>query len=317
MRTTNTTGHWLKRPALLLFAGFAVTGHAGAQQAAAAPETATKTFPAADASPSGEQAAPQTVGERCGAAYERTQTEKVAGHYVAATAAALQCSQLECNAAIVKECVRFYESLQEDTPTMVFSARKAEGGELADVRVEIDGKPAVDQITGRPVALDPGSHDFVFIHAQRGRMQLTETARVGDHARVLEVTFADPNAKAGADVGSTPATQVDRPRRVPVMTYVLGGVGAVALGSFVYFRLQAVSHYNDYNATCSPNCDQAKVDDLRREFLFSYISVGLSVASFTGAGLVYFLTPNGSSREVQASVTPHGDGAIVGLRTKF
>ena len=175
--------------------------------APAAPAAAPATNPSAAAAPAAEAPHTQegevakTPGELCSAAYERTQTEKQAGHYVAASAAALECSQLQCNAAIVQECVRFYGALEAETPTLVFSARKAEGGELSDVRVEMDGKLVAEQLTGRPVSADPGPHNFVFIHKKRGLVRLSETARVGDKARVVEVTFADPDAKSGA-VGS-------------------------------------------------------------------------------------------------------------------
>jgi hypothetical protein len=278
----------------------------------------------AQASPtSGEQpAAPApSAGEVCSAAYERSQVEKLAGHYVAARAAALECSQLECNSAIVRECVRMFEALEQDTPTLVFSARKAEGGELIDVRVEMDGKVVAEQITGRPFSVDPGQHEFVFVHPERGRKQVSETARVGDHARVIEVTFTDPNAKPAPVV--TPLTpDLPPPTRrsggVPVMTWVLGGVGVAAAGAFVYFRASGVSDYNEYNSTCSPYCNPGDVDAVRQKFLLSYISIGVSVASLAGAGLIWVMAPSrAGGTEVQASVVPHGDGAIAGLRTRF
>src|SRR6187431_3177378 len=200
---------WRSAPLLLLAAGLLPSGIAHAKGPAPAtppagtppaatppPSTAAPAPPAADAPKSSDTEAPKSQGELCSAAYERTQTEKLAGHYVAAKAAALECSQLACNSAIVQECVRFYSALEGETPTLVFSARKAEGGELVDVRVEMDGKVAAQKITGRPFSVDPGPHNFVFVHSKRGLVRLAETARVGDKARVLEVTFKDPNAKA-------------------------------------------------------------------------------------------------------------------------
>src|SRR6478735_696361 len=190
--------HCRSTAALLIAAGLLPSTVSFTKLAAAAPPAATPgAAPSADASQPAADA-PKTPAETCSAAYERTQTEKLAGHYVAAAAAALECSQLQCNSAIVQECVRFYSALESETPTVVFSARKAEGGELTDVRVEMDGKKVADTITGRPFALDPGPHNFVFVHQKRGLLRLNETARVGDKARVLEVTFADPNAKPGS-----------------------------------------------------------------------------------------------------------------------
>ncbi len=262
-----------------------------------------------------------TPGELCSAAYERSQTERQAGHYVAATAAALECSQLQCNTAIVRECVRMYESLEKDTPTLVFSARKAEGGELVDVRVEMDGKVAAEQITGRPFAVDPGPHEFVFSHPERGRQRVSQTARVGDHARVLEVTFVDPRAKPAPllpPVTPDPAPRAKRSSGIPVMTYVLGGVGVVAAGSFFYFRTRGVDAYNEYNTTCSPRCNPGDVDAVRRDFMVSYVSIGVGTAALAGAALIWVLAPSrDSGSDVQASIAAHGDGAMAGLRTRF
>ncbi|HYQ17424.1 MAG TPA: hypothetical protein VEQ58_16740 [Polyangiaceae bacterium] len=275
---------------------------------------------AQSAPPPAPDAAKPSASETCSAAYERTQTEKLAGHYVAASAAALECSQLQCNGAIVKECLRFYEALEADTPTLVFSARKAEGGELTDVRVEMDGQLAAEQITGRPLAIDPGPHNFVFIHPQRGRLEVKETARVGDHARVLEVTFTDPNAKPAAPDAALapPVTMVKGPRHVPVMSYVLGGVGVLGLGAFTYFRLSGVSDYNGYNSTCSPRCNPDDVDPVRKKFVYSYVGLGVGLASLAGAGLVFVFAPRRDSvPAVQAKVAPYGDGALAGVQATF
>jgi hypothetical protein len=307
--------------ALLILTGLLPSGIAHAKGPAGPAPATPATAAGAPASPpaaAGESPAPaqpeaaKSAGEQCSAAYERTQTEKLAGHYVAAAAAALECSQLQCNSAIVQECVRFYGALEAETPTLVFSARKAEGGELADVRVEMDGKLVAEKITGRPIAADPGPHNFVFIHPKRGLLRLSETARVGDKARVLEVTFADPSAKpASTGAGAAPGK-----RGVPVMTYVLGGLGVVALGGFTYFRLSGVSDYNAKNQECAPGCNPDDVDPIRNKFTYSYVSLGVGVASLAGAAAFYFVGRDGGS-SVQASIAPHSGGAMAGLKATF
>jgi hypothetical protein len=158
----------------------------------------------------------------------------------------------------------------------------------------------------------------VFTHRQRGKIKLTETARVGDHARVIEATFVDPNAKTAPPLGAAPPPTADKASHgVPVLTYVLGGVGVAGLGSFLFLRIAAVRDYNDYNSTCSPACNPDDIDGLRTKFTMSYVSLGIGVAGLAGAGLVYFLTPRESSHPVQASIAPRGDGATLDLRTRF
>ncbi|HEX2673750.1 MAG TPA: hypothetical protein VHM25_22885 [Polyangiaceae bacterium] len=309
--------HSRSTAALLIAAGLLPSTVGLTKPAAAAPPAAAPSAAApADATPPAAEA-PKSPAETCSAAYERTQTEKLAGHYVAASAAALECSQLQCNSAIVQECVRFYSALEQETPTLVFSARKAEGGELTDVRVEMDGKVVSEQITGRPFATDPGPHNFVFIHKKRGLLRLSETARVGDKARVLEVTFADPNAKPGAPKdGAVPA---EKKGGVPVATWVLGGIGVVGLGAFTYFRLSGVSDYNRMNSEngCSPNCSPDEVDPVRNKFTYSYISLGVGAAALVGAGAFFLANRSSSGNTVQAGIAPRGDGAMAAVKTTF
>lgn len=317
--------HSRSTAALLIAAGLLPSTVGLTKSAAAAPPAATPsgTPPAADGSPSpgsppAAAEAPKSPAETCSAAYERTQTEKLSGHYVAAAAAALECSQLQCNSAIVQECVRFYSALEQETPTLVFSARKAEGGELTDVRVEMDGKVVAEQITGRPFATDPGPHNFVFVHKKRGLLRLSETARVGDKARVVEVTFADPNAKPGAPAD---AAVPEKKGGVPVATWVLGGVGIAALGAFTYFRLSGVSDYNRMNGEapegCTPKCNPADVDDVRKKFTYSYVSLGVGAAALVGAGAFFIANRSSGGNTVQAGIAPRGDGAMAAVKTTF
>jgi len=314
--------HSRSTAALLIAAGLLPSTVGLTKPAAAAPPAATPSAaaPAADAAAPPVAEAPKSPAETCSSAYERTQTEKLSGHYVAAAAAALECSQLQCNSAIVQECVRFYSALEQETPTLVFSARKAEGGELTDVRVEMDGKLVAEQITGRPFATDPGPHNFVFIHKKRGLLRLSETARVGDKARVLEVTFADPNAKPGAPKdGAVPA---EKKGGVPVATWVLGGIGVVGLGAFTYFRLSGVSDYNRMNKDkseggCTPDCNPADVDPVRNKFTYSYISLGVGAAALVGAGAFFIANRSSSGNTVQAGIAPRGDGAMAAVKTTF
>src|SRR5262249_44074220 len=158
-----------------------------------------------------------------------------------------------------------------------------------------------------------GVHEFVFTHAQRGRMQTTASARVGDHARIVEVSFADPNAKPEADSGMQ-GPQAASSRGVPTLTWVLGGVGLAAIGSVPYLRFSAVGDYNDYNETCSPACNPDDVDKVRTKFLISNISLGVGAAALVGAGIVFAVGRGDGGQKVEASVTPQVGGAIAGVR---
>jgi hypothetical protein len=293
----------------------ALSCFAGARVAQAQTAPAPAKPDAAPAKPAAESSAAS-----CEASYEQAQTERLAGHYISASSAALACSQIQCNQAIVRECLRLYESLEQDTPTLVFSARKGEGGELTDVVVEMDGKQVADHLTGRPMTVDPGPHQFAFIDPVRGRIEITETARVGDHARVIEATFPDPNAKKGAAGGAADQGAEAKKQKggIPPMTFVLGGIGVVGLASFAYFRVSGVGDYNHYNATCSPACNPNDIDKVRTKFTLSYVSLGVGIAGAAGAAVVYVLSRSGDqSPRTEARFEPIEGGALARLRTRF
>lgn len=286
----------------------------------AASGAAASGAPATGTATAGAPAAGTTSAASCESSYEKAQTDRLAGHYISASSAALACSQIQCNQAIVRECLRLYESLEQDTPTLVFSARKGEGGELVDVQVEMDGNKVADKITGRAMAVDPGPHQFVFIDPVRGRIETTETARVGDHARVIEATFPDPNAKnvpPGEPGGADQGPKAQGSKGIPPMTFVLGGVAVVGLASFAFFRISGVGDYNHYNSTCSPECNPNDIDKVRTKFTLSYVSLGIGAAAAAGAAVVYVISKTGDAPRTEARFEPVEGGAIARLRTRF
>lgn len=254
----------------------------------------------------------------CAAAYESAQTERQAGHFRAASNQAMLCSQSTCNQAIVRECIALYESIQAEMPSMVFSARRADGGELTNVRVEMDGQPLLDRLDGKALALDPGAHTFKFITDGFEPKEVTQTARVGDRNRLVEVVFGELPPPPAASSGTSQLPPAAKPeRRIPVASYVLAGVGAVALGTFGYLRISGVQDYNELNQNCSPECDPADVDPIRTKFSYSYVALGVGAAALTAATIVYFAIPSyaESRAEVGFGASPHG--AQAQLRARF
>ena len=55
---------------------------------------------------------------------------------------------------------------------------------------------------------------------------------------------------------------------------------------------------------------------IRNKFTYSYVSLGVGIASLAGAAAFYFAGRSGGP-SVQASVAPRSDGAMAGLKTTF
>jgi hypothetical protein len=260
----------------------------------------------------------------CVAAYEAAQTERQLGHFKAASHQAMLCSRASCNQTIVPECISLFEAIKSETPTMVLAARRADGGDLVNVRVEMDGQPLVDRLDGQAIPLDPGAHRFRFVTDGFDPKELDYSARVGDRNRLVEVVFGEPApaasapAPVAAPVPMAPPPSAKPEGGVPAATYVLAGVSAAALGTFAYLRLTAVSDYNDLRNTCSPACKPDDVDAVRTKSTLSFVALGVSAIALTAATVVYFSTSGSEERpgtEIGFGVAPSFAGAQ--LRTRF
>lgn len=257
----------------------------------------------------------QDAAQQCATSYETAQRERGRGAFLEATQAAQACSQIECNALIVQECIKLLEQFKAETPTMVFSARNGRGEEIAAVKVEIDGKPAADHIDGLAIPVNPGIHTFRFTAEGEAPVEIKHTARVGDKNRLIEVQIGKPvpvgtgisAGSASGPVAPAPEERVNKP--VPIATWLLGGVGVVGLGVFGYMRLKASSDYNDLSSSCSPHCNPDDVDKVHTKYQFSYVGLGVGIAGLGSAALVYAISRNsGGTPTSEVAVVPTYEG---------
>lgn len=267
----------------------------------------------------------QDAAEKCSSAYEDAQRQRLKGEFIEAARAAQVCSQAECNSLIVQECIRLYEQLQQDTPSMVFSAHNGKGEELFDVKVQVDGQLVTERLDGRPIELNPGPHTFHFEAEGLPPVEAKHTARVGDRNRLLEIVLGKPEpqqTKPEPQPISTPVAPPPEPPKkkatIPVASWVLGGVGVLGLAGFGYFRLAATKDYNDYGRTCSPRCNPDDVDKIHSKFQLSYVSLGVGAAALGGAALLFVVTRDKQgSPDSQVGLVPTYDGAKAQWQAHF
>src|SRR5262249_25832670 len=93
--------------------------------------------------------------ERCTAAYHSTQRLRQAGKLREAAAEALVCAESACPRVLRQDCARWVEEIQRATPSIVVHAVGADGCDVVDARVVIDGQAVADRIAGTPITLDP------------------------------------------------------------------------------------------------------------------------------------------------------------------
>jgi hypothetical protein len=106
-----------------------------------------------------------------------------------------------------------------------------------------------------------------------------------------------------------------------VVSYVLGGIGVVALAGTAYFWLSASSDKSDLDA-CKPGCAQNDVDAVEQKRLFGDIALGVGLVSL-GAATYFWLNQPKAAPPAESARTPHFDlqagasGAFASLSGAF
>jgi hypothetical protein len=219
----------------------------------------------------------------------------------------LRCADSRCPAAVAADCERWAREVEADLPTVRIRVTDARGDAVHDVAVDADGvRLSAEQLAGS-IVLEAGPHTLRFEAPGFDPLVLTRALRPTDREVDVHAVLAPP----------APPTASAAPRHgVPTASWVLAGVGAVALGTSLYFGLDAKSRYDDLKASCAPNCASGDADDVRRRSLVADVALVTSLAAFGAAAFVYF----GSRSEPAAAawyVAPRPDGAASGVRVSF
>lgn len=148
------------------------------------------------------------------------------------------------------------EALRPRIPTLELSIK----GPASPV-VLLDGKPYPAAALGVARAINPGTHK-IEASADGWERGMQEISLKEGERKKIELSLkqgvsapASSNAPAASNASSAPtvaptAPRHDKPRSAPVAGYVLGGVGAVALGVGAYFGLRTFSKKSERDDLC-------------------------------------------------------------------
>lgn len=235
----------------------------------------------------------------CAHAYSQTQVLRKAGKLREAEKETITCAQDSCPGFIKSACTKWGSEIEALMPTIVVSAKDAQGNDLTAVSVTSDGQKLADKLTGLPIPVDPGQHQLHFEHAGDKPVDQTILISEGEKARVVKVTFGSNAASAGspAKPGAEKSTSGHGTR---VLSYVLGGVGVVGLAGFAYFALKGKSEENSVrNTGCAPNCSSSQVDPIKTKYLIADVSLGVGIVSL-GLATYFFITSMHHKKESKA-----------------
>jgi len=227
-----------------------------------------------------------------------------------------ECTRDSCPGPVRVDCVKWLAEVEARIPTLLVLASDETGHDLTGVEVEVDGKGVAGYAEGRPFEIDPGTHAMRFRAGDRTLAQ-NVVVREGEKDRTLRVVLPTrPAAQVPPAPAAEPPPQAALRRPVPVLAYVVGGVGIAALASFVTFDTMGFVKHGDLRSSCAPSCKDAQVSPIRTDYLVGDTSLGVSIVALGVATWLVLTRPtvpvSGASGAAYAPwLTPGGGGLRV------
>jgi hypothetical protein len=220
----------------------------------------------------------------CIAANERGNDLRWKSKLLAAKEEFLRCAEEACPEVVRDECAELARKMAADVPTVVFAVTDADGRDATEVKAIVDGAPLSDALGAAPVPLDPGTHRIRFEGPGGTARELSLVARAGEKNRLVRIKL-EPRSAPPIAAGPDASRPSERP--VPTISYVLGGVGVAALGSFALFGI-----LGKVEQGCAPNCTADQVGTMRRDYAIADVSLGIAVLSLGAATVLYLTRPS-------------------------
>lgn len=289
--------------------------------------------PASDADPTAE-----VSKDACISSFEGSQTLREQGKLIEARSALQVCSAASCPDFARTRCIGWLQEVETAIPTVVISAKLADGADTAAVRVSVDGQVVAESLDGTPLDLDPGEHTLTFEHQGLPPKEERILATMGERNRVIAVRFeaapapaptpAPPVAPVSPEPdppASTPppaGDEADSGGASPIFWVALGlgGAGLVVGG---ITGAMAMSQGSDLQDRCKETpCTKSEAQgDLDDAGVVADISTIAFIAGgvLTSVGVVGLIVSMGGDEEegATARIEPVVGPGVVGLRGSF
>lgn len=234
--------------------------------------------------------------QACVDAHSEAQVKRDDSDFLAARELFGRCVDNACPEPIRVECGAFLAKLDENMPTVVLTAQDERGNDVRDAKVEVDGKPYLDALTGRATAVNPGSHTFAFVRPDGTRTSVTALILEGVKGRELVGRFGTVPSETSAS-GSASESPKSAASGRKTLAYVLGGAGVVALGAFGFFALSGKSELNELRKNCAPSCSDAQASSVSTKYLLADLSLVAAAGLLGGGAYLYFTAPSDAGGE--------------------
>jgi len=226
----------------------------------------------------------------------------------------LVCAAASCPSAVRKECMRRVEQVNVAIPSLVFEAKDENGNDLSEVKVTMDGEVLADRLDGSAIALDPGSHTFLFETEGQKPVSKDLVVREAVKERHEDVQFgvlrtagqgatsSGKNPDSGAQETSSGGFGTQK-----VLAVVAAGVGAAGLitgGVFGSFALSKKKHAQELcPASCSNQDGVDAWSDAKLDGNISTIAFAVGGAALAGGAILWF-TAGSSNAPTEVGIGP-------------
>lgn len=224
-----------------------------------------------------------------------------------------QCTRAVCPALVQRGCTTWLNEVVALLPTVTLSAVDGQGKDLVDVTVSLDGKPLVQRLDGKAVAVDPGVHVFRFESNGQGvdeRVVITE----GDKARKVSVRIGEPSSGSGSGngdphEGAPKEKDKDKGGHSP-FPFVVGGIGVATLGTGIVLYATGSADFpsecdRDTKTCANGNADSnsraSSADNRMRAGVWTMI---IGSALIVGGAVWFFVEPTEPKASKSTARTP-------------
>ena len=243
-------------------------------------------------------------GATCISAFEDAQRARTTQRLLAAREALVVCSRATCPKVVANQCQKWRDAVEAAVPTIKLSIVDAAGQPASGAKVAIDDRPTVVPDDG-VITLDPGPHGVRATLARSKPAEARFELKPGEKGRPVALRLEADGSPASAATTSATAssTAPTGDRSIPTASYVLGGVGIVAIGVFAYLGLSARRDERTLSSTCAPACSPDDVSSLRTKYVEADVALGVGVLSL---GIATWLALSSSDAPVSVGVGPTG-----------
>lgn len=240
--------------------------------------------------------------------YERGQEARRAGSLREAAKEFAICADDACPGLTKTDCVTWLGEAESATPSVSLVVLDAEGRDLTEGRVRIDGEVVAESLDGKALPVDPGKRTIQVTTPSGAVLSETVLVREGEKLRRVELRLGAPREGAAQSSGGP-----------SIATWIVGATGGAVLVGFGVVGGLGLAERSDAESSCAPRCSDATVASIEDKFLFADVLLGVGLATIGAAIVIGLVTWEEGAPSASARVELLGvpGGGLSSLRVTF